>query len=742
MKQGAVSLLHRLLLRWPLLLALAFTVYSAALLTYAFGSWQRMRQDANSFLVADNLRRAMTLADLAGDIRNTAVAHADIHEMRAYLSNRDLGMSPRYGLNAGLAAIDARFQQLAEQAGQRWAIATPRIVYYATDGSVLADSAPDAPSGFPVPALTAETRLTLVPERGAIIVAAPVMHKGQPDGMVVTAMPVAALFRNLLATDSSGGYRELLLTADGTQLREGERHIALDARQRRLLAGLADNTVLPAAQTLGAAFNGGSADEVFLVKTTVPGVPLVLVTFVPEQMAYGHLVSRRVLLAASLLLVLLLLGALKLERMRERAAELEAGIASAERERALAEFRNVELSVEILRRQVVEQALAESRERWELAVAGTNDGIWDWNIRSGEVFFSGRWTSMLGYAESDIGGRIEEWSGLLHPEDIERVLAEVDRHLRGETEFFLCPQRLRCKDGGYKWILARGRALFDAAGKPLRMSGSHTDITEQRAAEAHIVDRNEQLNAIFDLSPDGFVAFDPERRVKYANPAFLQMTGYAEKDIVGLDEAGFSARLARDCMAGTGFPGVAAMRRIKEAEIGKEAAELPPRPRLLIELGDARKRVLELKLRLAQAATVSAILYLRDITHEVEVERVKSEFLSHAAHELRTPMASIYGFSELLMTQEFDEATRQDLLATIHKQTEWLVAIINELLDLARIEERRGQDLRMENVLLAPLLDEVATALLIDPERWPLAIEPADDLLSVRADAPASCTRR
>ncbi|MCF8178980.1 MAG: PAS domain-containing sensor histidine kinase [Sulfuritalea sp.] len=604
MKQGAVSLLHRLLLRWPLLLALAFTVYSAALLTYAFGSWQRMRQDANSFLVADNLRRAVTLADLTGDIRNAAVAHADIHEMRAYLSNRDLGMSPRYGLNAGLAAIDARFQQLAEQAGQRWAIATPRIVYYATDGSVLADSAPGAASGFPVPALTAETRLTLVPERSAIIVAAPVMHKGQPDGMVVTAIPVAALFRNLLATDSSGGYHELLLTADGTQLREGERDIALDARQRRLLAGLADNTVLPGAQALGAAFNGGSADEV-LVKTTVPGVPLVLVTFVPEQMAYGHLVSRRVLLAASLLLVLLLLGALKLERMRKRAVQLEADVASAERERALAEFRNVELAAEIGRRE---------------------------------------------------------------------------------------------------------------------------------AAEARTGDRNEQLNTIFDLSPDGFVSFDRAHCVKYANPAFLQMTGYGEAEIAGQDESAFSARLARDCVAGTGFPGVAAMRRIKEAEIGKEAAELPPRPRLLIELGGTRKRVLEIKLRLARAATVSEILYLRDITHEVEVERVKSEFLSHAAHELRTPMASIYGFSELLLTQEFDEATRQDLLATIHKQTEWLVAIINELLDLTRIEERRGQDLRMENVLLAPLLDEVATALQIDPERWPLAIERADDLLSVRAD--------
>jgi signal transduction histidine kinase len=119
------------------------------------------------------------------------------------------------------------------------------------------------------------------------------------------------------------------------------------------------------------------------------------------------------------------------------------------------------------------------------------------------------------------------------------------------------------------------------------------------------------------------------------------------------------------------------------------------------------------------------IAYFRDITHETEVDRMKSEFLSHAAHELRTPMASIYGFTELLMSREFDAATRQDLLATIHKQTEWLVNIINELLDLVRIESRRGKDFKIEPVALAPLLDEAVATAGIDPARWPLSIDDA-----------------
>jgi signal transduction histidine kinase len=88
---------------------------------------------------------------------------------------------------------------------------------------------------------------------------------------------------------------------------------------------------------------------------------------------------------------------------------------------------------------------------------------------------------------------------------------------------------------------------------------------------------------------------------------------------------------------------------------------------------------------------MSQVLSLRDVTHETEVDQMKSEFLSTAAHELRTPMASIYGFSELLMRRKLSPERQQEVLATIHRQSELMVAIINELLDLARIEARRGR---------------------------------------------------
>ena len=351
-----------------------------------------------------------------------------------------------------------------------------------------------------------------------------------------------------------------------------------------------------------------------------------------------------------------------------------------------------------------ELALAESEQRWALSVMGANDGIWDWNMQTGALYGSERWLSMLGYAAADFGGRIEDWQALLHPEDVARTMAEMQRHLAGESEFYGVELRLRCKDGAYKWILCRGKAMFDAAGKPVRMSGSHTDISVRRAAEESVREQTEQLGAIFTLSPDGFVTFDARRCVKYVSPAFLRMTGLGEKEMIGLDEAVFSRRLTQLCLPLATFPGVAALRAAQNAGSGERGAQ--PGRRQLIEIA-AAKRVLEVGLRLAEGEVVSQILYFRDVTHETEIDRMKSEFLSTAAHELRTPMANIYGYAELMLEFPLPEEDQRESLRVIFRHSERMVSIINELLDLARIESRRGKDFKLEHIDVGVLLNEV-----------------------------------
>jgi PAS domain S-box-containing protein len=138
---------------------------------------------------------------------------------------------------------------------------------------------------------------------------------------------------------------------------------------------------------------------------------------------------------------------------------------------------------DITERKRAEGEILRSRERFELAVRGSQDGLWDWDLGTGDVYYSPRWKSILGYEDHEIAHRIEEWEQRLHPEERERVLAANRAHAEGATPHYEYEYRLRHKNGTYRWILARGVALRDAAGKAYRMAGSHVDITERKQAE-------------------------------------------------------------------------------------------------------------------------------------------------------------------------------------------------------------------------------------------------------------------
>ena len=145
------------------------------------------------------------------------------------------------------------------------------------------------------------------------------------------------------------------------------------------------------------------------------------------------------------------------------------------------------LQAEQASRMQAEAALRESEQRWRFAIEGAGDGLWDWDMESGHVFYSSRWKSMLGYADSDIPPHIQAWGELAHPDDKQRVLDAVQQHLDGSTPEFVQEYRIRCKDGSWKWLLSRGIALRDPK-RPgaVRMLGVNTDITARKESEARI----------------------------------------------------------------------------------------------------------------------------------------------------------------------------------------------------------------------------------------------------------------
>ncbi|EAW35354.1 EAL domain-containing protein [Lyngbya sp. PCC 8106] len=135
----------------------------------------------------------------------------------------------------------------------------------------------------------------------------------------------------------------------------------------------------------------------------------------------------------------------------------------------------------------LDQALKISEDRWKLALQGSNDGIWDWNVQTNEIFFSPRAKEMLGYEEdNETTNHLAEWEKQIHPHDRKRVLKAIWDHLDQQTEYYSTEYRIRCKDGQYKWVLHRGQALWNEIGDPIRMVGSQTDLSEQKQVETQL----------------------------------------------------------------------------------------------------------------------------------------------------------------------------------------------------------------------------------------------------------------
>jgi diguanylate cyclase (GGDEF)-like protein/PAS domain S-box-containing protein len=124
-----------------------------------------------------------------------------------------------------------------------------------------------------------------------------------------------------------------------------------------------------------------------------------------------------------------------------------------------------------------------SEERYALAMQGSNDGLWDWNLITGEVHWSERWKSMLGYQQSDIGTSPDEWFERVHEEDLDRVKSALQRHLTDGAGYYECEHRLLHRTGTFRWVLCRGAATRNAAGLATRLAGSFTDVTDAKLAD-------------------------------------------------------------------------------------------------------------------------------------------------------------------------------------------------------------------------------------------------------------------
>lgn len=141
-------------------------------------------------------------------------------------------------------------------------------------------------------------------------------------------------------------------------------------------------------------------------------------------------------------------------------------------------------------RRVIEkktEELKESEQRYALAARGANDGLWDWNLKRNEIYFSPRWKSMIGYDDQEIGNNPDDWFILVHTDDVENLKNAIAAHLKEPDAHMENEYRIKHRDGTYLWMLCRGFAVRDEAGKVIRMAGSQTDITARKSLEEQLI---------------------------------------------------------------------------------------------------------------------------------------------------------------------------------------------------------------------------------------------------------------
>ncbi len=209
---------------------------------------------------------------------------------------------------------------------------------------------------------------------------------------------------------------------------------------------------------------------------------------------------------------------------------------------------------DITDRKQAQEELRKSRERFELAVLGSRDGLWDWELQTNEVYLSPRWKNILGFEDCELPNHFEAWEKRIHPDDYDRVLASIKACLDNLTCHWESEYRLLHKDGSYRWVFARGAALFDADGKAYRMAGSQTDITSRKQTEEalkkvkqeleiSVEERTAQLRQaieqlqhhmqMLDLANDTIIIRDLNGAIAYWNQGAERLYGWTKQEAVG-----------------------------------------------------------------------------------------------------------------------------------------------------------------------------------------------------------------
>ncbi|AGA91617.1 PAS domain S-box/diguanylate cyclase (GGDEF) domain-containing protein [Thioflavicoccus mobilis 8321] len=463
--------------RWLLLVATAFSLYLAVLLVTAFRSQEQLRDATEARLLTDNQQLAIVLGDFLSDQRMFVLNLADSHEIETFLTNKALGMSMRYGLNANLYAIEESFRRKLSQKVVLGTQVYNRILYFDETGELLVDTTPGTKPPTP-PALAPESgpELTIDGEHGRIVAATSVDYRGQPGGTLMTVANLALLSRYLNSSAQDLGMRQLIIDDSGRELTTRGKPV-LGGVASPPLAALPPNRLTRLESMAGLSASELSKHYDLVLRVPIAGAPIALVTILPTSALYGHITSRRFLYFATAVPFVLVLTAFWYDRMRQRTERLEADVRESNRNREELRHHNDALKAEIERRETLERQLRESQERYRTYIEHAPEGIFVADATRRFIDANPAACTMVGFTREElVSMTITDLAPRGLAEEHAKLFKAVQRNGPREIEM-----RLRRKDDAEIIVHLRAVALPDGI-----VLGFCLDITARKRAEEQI----------------------------------------------------------------------------------------------------------------------------------------------------------------------------------------------------------------------------------------------------------------
>jgi PAS domain S-box-containing protein len=355
-------------------------------------------------------------------------------------------------------------------------------------------------------------------------------------------------------------------------------------------------------------------------------------------------------------------------------------------------------------RKWAEEALAYERERLEGILVATHAGTWEWNIQTGETILNERWAEMVGYTLEEISPVTMAWiTSLIYPDDYQPSTTLLERHMRGDLDYYEYEPRMKHKDGHWVWFLNRGRiSSWSADGEPLTMLGTSQNITERKQAELALRESEEKYRILIEESPDPIFSLSPDGRYRFANRALANVYKTSVEDIVGKTMWDFLFKEDADKR----FETLSQVFRTGEKKIVE--GRVPPDHYYITTITPVkdnqgkvvsvlcsskdisdRKRAEEKMAAINRQLEESSIRANKLAIQALEATSAKSQFLANMSHEIRTPLNSILGFSQLMQNDPELSTRQKKRVESINRSGEHLLALLNDILELSKIDAGR-----------------------------------------------------